>query len=169
MAEEFRTPQSANEALLQNILGAENKIREPQSVIEYYLKEILEKGTGGENDLYVHNLEFNVRDASGEYSGSRFAATIVNRSSEKFTRQTLQEYLVNGGLVDTPKALAASGGLRSTVFPKYPTIIRSISCKSITSSNLAVNGTQSNDYGTSNTQHLIEMNTLNITDTVIKI
>lgn len=47
MAENFREPQSANEALLQNILGAQNETREPQSVTEYYLQKILEQGGGG--------------------------------------------------------------------------------------------------------------------------
>lgn len=56
MAEEFRTPQSANEALLQNILGAENEIREPQSVTEYYLKKIWEEGTGG-GDFFIVTID----------------------------------------------------------------------------------------------------------------
>lgn len=43
----YREPQSANEAALQNILGEQNELREPQSVTEFYLKEILEKGGGG--------------------------------------------------------------------------------------------------------------------------
>lgn len=48
----FRDPQSANEALLQNILGAENEIREPQSVIETLLKEIWEGGFVAEESVY---------------------------------------------------------------------------------------------------------------------
>lgn len=48
----FRTPQSANEALLQNILGADNPIREPQSVIETLLKEILDGGFVAEESIY---------------------------------------------------------------------------------------------------------------------
>lgn len=55
MAENFRDPQSANEALLQNLLGAENEIREPQSVTEYYLKRILEEGGGGGGTEVVAN------------------------------------------------------------------------------------------------------------------
>ena len=46
MSENFREPQSANEAILQNILGAQNELREPQSVVEFYLQKILEQGSG---------------------------------------------------------------------------------------------------------------------------
>lgn len=42
MSNEFRTPQSANEAILQNILGADNELRAPQSRIEKLLIEISE-------------------------------------------------------------------------------------------------------------------------------
>lgn len=41
MAEEFRTPQSANEAALQNWAGADNELRAPQSRIEKLLLAIL--------------------------------------------------------------------------------------------------------------------------------
>lgn len=41
MAEEFRTPQSANEAALQNWAGANNELRAPQSRIEKLLLAIL--------------------------------------------------------------------------------------------------------------------------------
>lgn len=47
MAGNFRDPQSANEAILQNILGEDNELREPQSVTEFYLQKILEQGGGG--------------------------------------------------------------------------------------------------------------------------
>ena len=90
MAEEFRTPQSANEALLQNILGAENEIREPQSVTEYYLKKIWEEGTGG-GDLYYHNIRL--------YYGSACVAqvTIVNSVANKFTKSTLLGWFIDNG------------------------------------------------------------------------
>lgn len=42
---DFDTPQSRNEAILQNILGADNELEEPQSRIEELLQEILEEGT----------------------------------------------------------------------------------------------------------------------------
>lgn len=40
-------PQSRNEVLLMNMLGATYDVEEPQSRIEYLLKEILENGGGG--------------------------------------------------------------------------------------------------------------------------
>lgn len=42
MAETFDAPQSRNEAILQNMLGAENVLPEPQSRIEDLLQQILE-------------------------------------------------------------------------------------------------------------------------------
>lgn len=41
---DFDTPQSRNEAILQNILGADNELVEPQSRIEVLLQAILEQG-----------------------------------------------------------------------------------------------------------------------------
>ena len=46
---DFLEPESRNEAILQNMLGADNELVAPQSRIEYLLQEILEQGgTGGE-------------------------------------------------------------------------------------------------------------------------
>lgn len=55
MGNKYRDPQSPNEAILQNILGEENELREPRSVTEYYLQEILKQGGGG-GKLYAHNI-----------------------------------------------------------------------------------------------------------------
>lgn len=45
---DFEEPQSRNEAILQNILGADNELPEPQSRVEELLQDILEQGgTGG--------------------------------------------------------------------------------------------------------------------------
>jgi hypothetical protein len=41
MADSFDTPQSRNEAILQNILGADNELLEPESRIETLLTELL--------------------------------------------------------------------------------------------------------------------------------
>lgn len=102
MAEEFRTPQSANEALLQNILGAENDIREPQSVTEYYLKKIWEEGTGG-GDLYMHNLKFNRGNPDVNF-------LIINRSETPFELNTFYDYLIENGMTHCGKMIPATGG-----------------------------------------------------------
>ena len=47
MADNFDAPQSANEAILQNMLGAENTLREPQSRIETLLIALLEQLQAG--------------------------------------------------------------------------------------------------------------------------
>lgn len=44
---EFETPESRNEAILQNILGADNELQAPQSRIESYLQMILAMLGGG--------------------------------------------------------------------------------------------------------------------------
>lgn len=44
---EFETPESRNEAILQNILGADNELQAPQSRIESYLQLILAMLGGG--------------------------------------------------------------------------------------------------------------------------
>lgn len=44
-------PQSRNEVLLMNMLGATYEVEEPQSRIEYLLKEILENGGTGGGDV----------------------------------------------------------------------------------------------------------------------
>lgn len=46
---DFEQPQSRNEAILQNILGADNKLLQPQSRIETLLQQLLQElGGGGE-------------------------------------------------------------------------------------------------------------------------
>lgn len=53
MADTFDAPQSRNEAILQNMLGANNTLPAPQSRIEELLQEILEQGGGGGGGLPV--------------------------------------------------------------------------------------------------------------------
>lgn len=53
---DFDKPQSRNEAILQNILGADNELQEPQSRIEDLLQQILEQGgTGGGGEMNVQS------------------------------------------------------------------------------------------------------------------
>lgn len=44
-------PQSRNEVLLMNMLGATYEVKDPQSRVEYLLKEILEQGGTGGGDV----------------------------------------------------------------------------------------------------------------------
>ena len=51
----FEAPQSRNEAILQNILGADNELLEPQSRIEILLQALLEELQGGSSEVVVDN------------------------------------------------------------------------------------------------------------------
>lgn len=53
MANEFDAPQSRNEAILQNILGADNTLLEPESRIETLLQLLLEELEGGGSSVVV--------------------------------------------------------------------------------------------------------------------
>lgn len=50
---EFSTPESRNEAILQNILGADNQLLPPQSRIEVLLQLLLEELEGGSSEVVV--------------------------------------------------------------------------------------------------------------------
>lgn len=66
MANDFDAPQSRNEAILQNILGADNVLGEPQSRIEALLMQILEQGgTGGGASLSDETPQMNGTAAAG--------------------------------------------------------------------------------------------------------
>ena len=52
---DFETPQSRNEAILQNILGADNELLPPESRIETLLQLLLEELKGGSSEVVVDN------------------------------------------------------------------------------------------------------------------
>lgn len=52
---EFEKPQSRNEAILQNILGADNQLIPPESRIEVLLQLLLEELQGGSSEVVVDN------------------------------------------------------------------------------------------------------------------
>lgn len=89
MADTFDAPQSRNEAILQNILGAENELGEPQSRIEELLQQILEQGSGG-GKLYLHQVRTDTSNSSMKCDGF---VTIINKSETAFTFNTLWDYL----------------------------------------------------------------------------
>lgn len=53
--QEFNSPESRNEAILQNILGADNELLPPQSRIEVLLQLLLEELEGGSSEVVVDN------------------------------------------------------------------------------------------------------------------
>lgn len=82
----YREPQSANEAALQNLLGEQNELREPQSVTEFYLKEILEKGGGGgSGELPV---------VEEQYDSETNTYFITFENEDCFENETLQPFYV---------------------------------------------------------------------------
>lgn len=83
MANEFDAPQSANEAILQNMLGADNELREPQSRIETLLLMLLEQGGGGEKK-YLHNIILSEFGTGAAYT-SEINVLLVTTDSEKYT------------------------------------------------------------------------------------
>ena len=52
---DFEQPQSRNEAILQNILGADNQLLQPQSRIETLLQQLLQE-LGGGGDVAAYNI-----------------------------------------------------------------------------------------------------------------
>lgn len=67
----FPKPQSRNEAILQNMLGADNVLEPPQSRVEALLQEILENGGGGGGTTDYEHLN-NLPQINGtELKGNR--------------------------------------------------------------------------------------------------
>lgn len=114
MSETFDAPQSRNEAILQNILGAENELGDPQSRIEELLQEILEQGGGGKKQ-YQHNIFlFGSGKSSSVSITSRIAFAIINDQSTEMDATSINEYLVEKGFVydwetGADRLLSASG------------------------------------------------------------
>lgn len=65
---QFGAPQSRIEAILQNMLGANNVLAEPESRNEELLLQILEQGGGGQSDIvvYTNNAEMTVTASYNE-------------------------------------------------------------------------------------------------------
>lgn len=57
--DEFNTPESRNEAILQNILGADNELEAPQSRIETLLQLLL-KELGGGGDVATPEIGYKI-------------------------------------------------------------------------------------------------------------
>ncbi len=70
MATVFEAPESRNEAILQNILGADNELIPPESRIEILLQELLQKlgGSGNEGDVQIDYKILNKRNIAIKHS-----------------------------------------------------------------------------------------------------
>ena len=80
----FPKPQSRNEAILQNMLGADNVLEPPQSRIEALLQEILESGGGGGGTTDYEHLN-NLPQINGtELKGNRNLGLSVARGKVSF-------------------------------------------------------------------------------------
>lgn len=70
MATTFEAPESRNEAILQNMLGADNELLVPESRIEVLLLELLQKlgGSGNEGDVQIDYQILNKQNISIKHS-----------------------------------------------------------------------------------------------------
>ena len=80
----FPKPQSRNEAILQNMLGADNVLEPPQSRVEALLQEILESGGGGGGTTDYEHLN-NLPQINGtELKGNRNLGLSVDGGKVSF-------------------------------------------------------------------------------------
>lgn len=80
----FPKPQSRNEAILQNMLGANNVLEPPQSRIEALLQEILETGGGGGGTNDYEHLNNLPQINSTELVGNRALGLSVTAGKVSF-------------------------------------------------------------------------------------
>lgn len=86
----FPKPQSRNEAILQNMLGADNVLEPPQSRVEALLQEILESGGGGGGTTDYEHLN-NLPQINGtELKGNRNLGLSVAGGKVSFYEEETQ-------------------------------------------------------------------------------
>ncbi|MBR1471869.1 MAG: hypothetical protein IJ600_09550 [Lachnospiraceae bacterium] len=86
----FPKPQSRNEAILQNMLGADNVLEPPQSRVEALLWEILESGGGGGGTTDYEHLN-NLPQINGtELKGNRNLGLSVAGGKVSFYEEETQ-------------------------------------------------------------------------------
>ena len=73
----FDAPQSRNEAILQNMLGADNALEPPQSRIEDLLQQILDSGGGGGESNAVKYTAQSLTDPQKAQARANIAAAAV--------------------------------------------------------------------------------------------
>lgn len=114
----FETPESRNEAILQNILGADNVILPPFSRIEALLIDLLDKlsggdGTAGENFTLIEEVEITETGVNSiERTGYNFKKVFIRGRVAAGEGGTIQTNIggfacgwwaenTNGGVADT--------------------------------------------------------------------
>lgn len=86
----FPKPQSRNEAILQNMLGADNVLEPPQSRVEALLQEILKSGGGGGGTTDYEHLN-NLPQINGtELKGNRNLGLSVAGGKVSFYEEETQ-------------------------------------------------------------------------------
>lgn len=75
---EMQPPQSRTEAILQNMLGANNVLEPPQSREEYLLQQILEQGGGSGADITLETLNVTQNGTTNAPSGTAYNKVVAN-------------------------------------------------------------------------------------------
>lgn len=90
----FDRPQSRNEAILQNMLGAGNELERPQSRIEALLMALLEMGVGGMHYRGVTTTELTDGSTTNPImiDGEEYTA-----SDGDYVEYSTKEFIWNGG------------------------------------------------------------------------
>ena len=109
---EFDAPQSRNEAILQNILGADNVLLPPQSRIEELLMQLLEEWPVGPQEVPENDVTFYDYDGSivASYTAAQFAALEEMPENPDHTDKGLTSQGWNWSLADA-KAYVAKYGM----------------------------------------------------------
>ena len=116
---DFNEPQSRNEAILQNCLGANNELGEPQSRIEELLMMLLEALSGGGGDVTAAAVlaameamdSEQAEDALDAIGGEPAPATVTDLSSTSITLAASANAVYNYGELTslTVSSFPASG------------------------------------------------------------
>ena len=106
-------PQSRNEAILQNILGADNVLLPPQSRIEELLMQLLEEWPVGPQEVPENDVTFYDYDGSivASYTAAQFAELEEMPENPDHTDEGLTSQGWNWGLVDAKTYVAKYGKL----------------------------------------------------------
>ena len=110
---EFDSPQSRNEAILQNILGADNVLLPPQSRIEELLMQLLEEWPVGPQEVPENDVTFYDYDGSivASYTAAQFAELEEMPENPDHTDEGLTSQGWNWSLANAKAYVAKYGKL----------------------------------------------------------